>query len=68
MSRSFLSLKASLFVFVVIWLAGTVNLFGQGYVNGTGVPTFTTSLPVEAGFINVANGNLWCTTAAFGRR
>lgn len=58
MSRSFPSPKASLLFLVLTLLSGAGNLFGQGYVNGTGVPTFTTSLPVEAGFINVANGNL----------
>jgi hypothetical protein len=37
---------------------GTTSLRAQTYLQGIGVPTFTTQVPVENGFINVANGNL----------
>ncbi|PYU23413.1 MAG: hypothetical protein DMG32_16190 [Acidobacteria bacterium] len=30
----------------------------QNYLTQTGSPSFTTSQPVELGFVNVANGNL----------
>lgn len=35
-----------------------ISARAQDYINGTGAPTFTTSLPVELGFVNVSNGNL----------
>jgi len=34
------------------------SLKAQGYLENIGMPTFTTALPVENGFINAANGNL----------
>jgi RHS repeat-associated protein len=36
----------------------TIKANAQDYVNGTGVPAFTTAQSVELGFVNVANGNL----------
>jgi len=38
--------------------AGAMQLSAQSYLQNIGVPTFTTKLPVENGFINAANGNL----------
>src|SRR5438045_2599520 len=44
---------------ILVALGYTVNsAYAQSYIDGTGVPTFTTSQPVELGFVNVANGNL----------
>ncbi|PYY23948.1 MAG: hypothetical protein DMG62_05735 [Acidobacteria bacterium] len=53
-SKSFFRLLLSL----GILLLGAKSTLAQDYVNGTGAPTFTTSLPVELGFVNVSNGNL----------
>jgi len=36
-------------------------LQAQSYLGQTGVPTFTTALPVELGFLNEGNGNLHLT-------
>src|SRR6266851_7862105 len=38
---------------------GAMLVKGQGgYLTAIGVPTFSASVPIENGFINVANGNL----------
>ncbi len=37
------------------------SLRAQNYLGQTGVPTFTTALPVELGFLNAGNGNLHLT-------
>src|SRR5437667_12707327 len=37
------------------------SLRAQNYLGQTGVPTFTTALPVELGFLNEGNGNLHLT-------
>jgi YD repeat-containing protein len=44
-------------VFVVLAFL-TASLFGQTYQNEAGKPTFTSTFPVENGFIDLANGNL----------
>jgi RHS repeat-associated protein len=44
-------------LFIVVW-AGLVTQAYAQYTAATGTPTFTTALPVEMGFTNVANGNL----------
>jgi len=46
---------AALFVLVIVPAA---LAFGQSYIDEPGIPEFTTSFPVEHGFINIANGNL----------
>lgn len=49
-----------IFILVLMWLLGPTVAFlrGQTYQQSFGIPTFTTSLPVENGFINIANGDL----------
>src|SRR5438445_77578 len=49
----------------VFGLAG-INVRAQTYLQNAGMPTFTTSLPIQNGFINVANGTLHLSVP-FGR-
>ena len=54
-------LKRVLMVFSFLTLASTLLpsvARGQSYVYQVGTPTFTTALPVENGFVNMANGDL----------
>lgn len=46
----------SLFALVLLQAPATAQV--NTYLDETGVPTFTTAMPVEAGFINLANGNM----------
>lgn len=51
--------RLSAFVTLVLSTIVAVSVaHGQTYLNATGSPTFTTAMPVEMGFVNVANGNL----------
>ncbi|HKW76566.1 MAG TPA: hypothetical protein VJN64_13640 [Terriglobales bacterium] len=54
---SFLRLLA-LFTLALASAIGASVANAQSYLNATGSPTFTTAMPVEMGFVNVANGNL----------
>ena len=47
-----------LIAFVWFFGAAPVPLRAQSYLQNVGVPPFTTAVPVENGFINLANGNL----------
>ena len=47
-----------LLVVTMLLAASTPTLRAQTYLQGIGVPTFTTQIPVENGFVNAANGNL----------
>jgi RHS repeat-associated protein len=49
-----LALIAILYAFVVPQTRGQANT----YLDETGVPSFTTAMPVELGFVNLANGNM----------
>lgn len=47
------------FVLGLLWLLGPMAAVSTAqYSLQTGSPTFTTALPVELGFLNIANGNL----------
>src|SRR5260370_20352201 len=46
---------------LVVVLAFASPLLAQDYSLQTGSPTFTSALPVEMGFVNLANGNLQLT-------
>jgi RHS repeat-associated protein len=50
--------SVALFVFFLTFLIGDRLAAGQDYVYATGNPMFAVNIPVENGFINVANGNL----------
>jgi len=56
-SASFFRVSALLTVVLSTIIPASVAR-AQSYLNATGTPTFTTALPVEMGFVNVANGNL----------
>jgi RHS repeat-associated protein len=43
--------------FILLGLTSSAT-FGQTYLDEIGIPTFTTALPVELGFVNLANGNM----------
>ncbi len=45
-------------VLCLVTLLCAITAFGQSYLDEPGIPEFTTSFPVEHGFINIANGNL----------
>jgi YD repeat-containing protein len=45
-------------VCLLVILAMTTPVGAQTYLQDAGAPTFTTAMPVENGFINLANGNL----------
>jgi RHS repeat-associated protein len=45
-------------VAVALFFATTVSFGQQSFMDEPGIPAFTTSFPVEHGFINLANGNL----------
>jgi YD repeat-containing protein len=51
------ALRVPLFCIYVSVIAASSG-FAQDYVTATGNPTFSLNIPVESGFINVANGNL----------
>ncbi len=57
-------------ILAVLALAAVKPVCAQDYSLQTGSPTFTTQLPVEMGFLNVANGNLHLSEplAAFPQR
>jgi RHS repeat-associated protein len=49
----------SLFILSILVLVGPAAAWGQNsYLDEPGIPAFTTSFPVEHGFINLANGSL----------
>lgn len=52
--------SGSRFVFLLVWLLGgsVLPMSAQTYLQNVGVPSFTTQIPVESGFINAVNGNL----------
>ena len=43
---------------ILLVIFSPVTMPAQDYLAQPGIPSFTTSEPVEAGFINLANGNL----------
>jgi hypothetical protein len=45
---------------IITWLLGlgVDNVRGQGYLQATGSPTFSTKLPVENGYVDASNGRL----------
>jgi len=43
---------------VALFLAATISFGQQSFMDEPGIPSFTTSFPVEHGLINLANGNL----------
>src|SRR5438445_5747300 len=43
---------------LILLLACVSPLKAQSYLENVGIPTFTTSVPVENGFINAGSGNL----------
>ena len=49
---------ARLFLAAVVLLVATASFGQQSFMDEPGIPAFTTSFPVEHGFINLANGNL----------
>lgn len=49
---------ALLMIGLLLLGAAATSLRAQTYLQNAGVPTFTTALPVENGFVNLANGNL----------
>src|ERR1700719_1731391 len=62
-TSGFLGYRWQLVVILLVWLLGpsAVIVKGQGqqgYYQSVGAPSFLTSLPVENGNINAANGNL----------
>lgn len=48
----------SIFISALLLGASGIPAMAQSYLQNIGVPSFTTKLPVENGFINAANGNL----------
>jgi len=57
-SRSFVVRVCSLVLFLTGAIVFSKSAGAQAYLTQIGVPTFTTALPVEQGFLNAANGNL----------
>ncbi|HEV2248758.1 MAG TPA: hypothetical protein VGW37_19105, partial [Terriglobia bacterium] len=49
-----------LLLWLLVWLfwSRALPVSAQTYLQNVGVPSFTTRIPVESGFINAANGNL----------
>ena len=50
--------RAALMLLVLFSAINVSSANAQSYLNNLGAPSFTTKLPVESGFINIANGNL----------
>src|SRR5579859_2921169 len=46
------------FFLPLLFLLSAISAVAQSYLDEPGIPAFTTSFPVDRGFINLANGNL----------